>query len=347
MNRQYGALSGLAMVLIVLNHAVQFGVEYSVQAGYAPGQIERYVLTFLQAFGVLAVPIFLFISGSFITYAARGSQSTLSVRFIWNSVRHVLWPYVIWSLIFYVLIFFTRDMRFGPLGYVKNLLVGYPYHFIPLLVLYYIAAPFLVLLSKRFAWLLLVGIGLYQIFLILVRDGGQLGFALPAWTQWLTPPVVFNTMADWAIYFPMGLVFALKAKEIRPFLQKWRWLFTGLVVVSFVVGLLSYFGWLNAAWARYLTPFFFMFLMPVINRNSIPQVRHWERVGKKSYGVYLTHFIVLELILFAIAALVPAFFNLTIVLYPLLLGLGLMIPLWVMEWAQKGPTRKVYKYIFG
>src|SRR4030065_571850 len=121
MNRQFTALSGMAMLLIVLNHAIQFGLDYPRQFGSAPlPEWALMILAVLQAFGVFAVPVFLFISGSFVAYAAQGNPPRLSKKFLGSSLRHIIIPYIIWSVIFYVEVYFHRGEQYTPLEYLKN-----------------------------------------------------------------------------------------------------------------------------------------------------------------------------------------------------------------------------------
>src|SRR5688500_13977086 len=122
MHRQYGALSGIAIVLIAINHAIHFGLEVNPVDGAA-----RHALVFLQALGAFAVPAFLFISGAFLSYSA----GQLSWAFVRSNVGRILWPYLVWSALFYVVVLLTNGERQSAPGYVKSLVVGYPYHFVP------------------------------------------------------------------------------------------------------------------------------------------------------------------------------------------------------------------------
>jgi peptidoglycan/LPS O-acetylase OafA/YrhL len=344
MNRQYGALSGVAIVLIVLNHIITAGDTFSPVEGWA-----QYVLTVLQAFGAFAVPTFLFISGAFVSYAARG-KSALSLKFIWGSVKHILWPYLIWSIIFYLTILVTREQSQSIWDYIKSLLVGFPYHFIPLLLFYYLISPLLVIVGKRFGWLLLLVIGLYQLFLLYaVKPMEAFGLnSVPGWTWYLTPPVLRTTMADWAIYFPMGLVFSMHNSTLKPHLQRWKWVSLTAVILLFLLGMLNVFGVVAAPWARFIVPVPLMFLLPIINRNRIPAVSRFEQVGRRSYGVYLMHFILLDWALYFINELLPGLFVYPLIVYPLLFVVALFVPLLIMEAVARRPsTRKVYRYVFG
>ena len=245
------------------------------------------------------------------------------------------------------MVFFQFDERYGPFGYVKNLLTGYPYHFVPLLVLFYLLAPLLVRVGRRWGWLVIAVIGLLQLTLINVLHPGALGFTLPSQAQGLVPPVIGRTLADWAIYFPLGLVFGLNAKRMLPSLQRLKWLFATGTVVFFVLGFLHFSSVIKLPLAGYLAPLSFVLFAPSIKRDWIPGARRLETIGKRSYGLYLTHLIVLDLVLWGIQALAPGLFNFQLLLLPVLFIVALEIPLLVMDGMARSPSRVVYRYVFG
>jgi fucose 4-O-acetylase-like acetyltransferase len=59
-------------------------------------------------------------------------------------LRHILVPYVIWSAVFYLVVYLLQGEQYTVFEYAKNLAVGYPYHFVPLLVFFYLIAPLIV-----------------------------------------------------------------------------------------------------------------------------------------------------------------------------------------------------------
>ncbi len=260
MNRGFTALSGIAMLLIVINHTIHMGTNVPVDLGYAPVTgVAQSILTFLQALGAFAVPTFLFISGSFVAYAARSQKKVLSIRFIWASVRHILWPYLIWSVIFYIVAYLNRGWTFTFTGYLKNLVIGFPFHFIPLLMFYYIVSPILVILGRRFGWLLIGVIGAYQLLLIVLLNPATFNFSLPEALQILVPPIIGSTLADWAIYFPIGIVYNLHAATYAPWLKRQRWILIALTVLTFLLGILDANALINFPIARFITPLFLIF----------------------------------------------------------------------------------------
>ena len=320
-----------------------------VELGYPPVTgVAQSILIFLQGLGVFAVPTFLFISGSFVAYAARSQKKVLSVRFIWASVRHILWPYLIWSIIFYGVAYLNRGWTYSPTGYLKNLIVGFPFHFIPLLMFFYVISPLLVILGKRLNWLLIALIGGYQLVLIWLQNPHLFTPNLPEQLQILVPPVIGSTMADWAIYFPMGLVYNLHAAKTIPWLKRFRWALAGLTLITFLGGLLNGLGIINLPIARFITPVFLILTLPVIQRNRIPLVRFFENIGKRSYGLYLTHLIVLDSTLLLIRLVFPQFIEMYVLLLPVLFVFALALPLCGMQIFATNPrTRNAYRYVFG
>lgn len=349
MNRQFGALSGLAILLIVLNHAVELALNAPGNAGYPPvSGWQHYFLTSVQALGVFAVPTFLFISGSFVAYAAQGEPPRFSRKFLISSLRHILLPYVVWSLVFYLFVYLLRGERYSTLGYVKNLLVGYPFHFVPLLAFYYVLSPLLVRIGRPLGGVLvLIAIGIYQLILINLLNPGLLGFTFPSTFDWLAVPVLRTTLADWAIYFPLGLYYGLNARRILPRVAKFGWAFAGLTALLFCLGLLDAFGEVRAPLARFLCPLTFVCILPGIRREKIPALRFLERVGRRTYGIYLTHLLLLNLLLFLLYWLLPWVFQFAILVSLIFLVAGGSLPLLLMEATARGPAKPVYRYLFG
>jgi fucose 4-O-acetylase-like acetyltransferase len=334
---------------VVLNHSITKGLEVQ-QLGYpSPAQegVLYYILSTLRDLGPVAVPTFLFISGCFFAYSARGNDPKLSWKVVWTGLKHLLWPYLFWSVMFYILIYFQRNEAYTPPGYLKNLLVGYPFHFIPLIAFYYVLSPLLVRLAKRFGFVLVVVIGLYQLILINVLYPGTLGFTFPAWMGFLAPPVLRSTLALWAIYFPLGLVYSINARSVLPWLQRFRWAILAATITFFAVSLLDLFSVLNFPLAGFIYPLAFTLFCPTLRRDSIPMVRELEKIGRSAYGLYLTNLLVIELVLLSIHLLAPWVFSHQVLLQPILFSIGLAGPLLLMRGVMHLPTRPAYRYVFG
>jgi fucose 4-O-acetylase-like acetyltransferase len=340
-NRHYAALSGIAITLIVLNHAIQFGLQVSPVEG---GGFR--LLAVLQSLGAFAVPVFFFISGAFTSYSAPQQ----SLAFLRASLVRVLWPYVIWATMFYVMLLVAGDGRYALGAHLRNLVVGNPYHFVPLLLFWYVTAPILIRLARRHPLPLLGTIAIYQVFLISIRFPEVFGLA-ESWNasgSMLTPPVLYRPMSDWAVYFPLGLVLSLHDARARSHLRRWRWTLASAAAVLFLLGVLDGSGAAQAPWARFLAPLSLMFVLPVVSRTSIPLLSKFETLGRESYGIYLSHLVVINLTIVLVQTLDAEAIRNPFVVFPMFFLVALLIPLRLMDLiARTRYTRGIYRYAFG
>ncbi len=275
MNRQFAALQGIAILIVVLNHTIHMGTVIPQEFGYPPvGVISQLFLLVLSQLGMFAVPSFLFVSGCFFAYASRGDQSKLSYKTVLTGLRHIFWPYLIWSIIFYYIIYIGQGIIYPISGYLKNLIVGYPFDFIPLLAFFYVISLILVRLCKHIGWILIGLIALYQITLLNLVYPGILGFIFPSWVYFLKPPVISHTMAEWGIYFPLGLVYSLNANRLSPQLIRFKWLLVSSIAITFIVAYLNAASVLVFRLADHICPLLFLLAFTIVKRNSIPMVRN-------------------------------------------------------------------------
>jgi len=85
----------------------------------------------------------------------------------------------------------------------------------------------------------------------------------------------------------------------------------------------------------------------VIERQSIPQVKLFEDLGKHAYGLYLTHLIVLDMALMAMAVIKPGLLHFRIAFLPILYFIAILVPLYIMKCIERSPARTYYRYMFG
>jgi peptidoglycan/LPS O-acetylase OafA/YrhL len=348
MSRHFPALRGLAIIIVVLYHSIHMTEVFMGEAGIpATNGIGGFILLTFTLLGAFAVPTFLFISGSFFIYSIRGQESRLSYRTIFLGLKHIILPYVFWSLVFYLILYLWHDRLFTPFEYAKHLLVGYPFNFVPLIVFFYLVSPVLVRLSIKHSLIILGLIAAYQVFLINAVYPGTLGFAFPSWTNIFVLPVLGRSMADWGIYFPLGMVFSLHARLAAPVLLKYRTPFAGLTLLFFVLGFLSVANVIDFRAAYLIVPLPFLGFAASLSRSSIPLVKSLESVGKRSYGLYLTNLIVLDTILYGMTLTAPQMLNYQLIIVPVLFALSLAIPIAAMNGLARVPNMGMYRYVFG
>jgi probable poly-beta-1,6-N-acetyl-D-glucosamine export protein len=344
MHRQFQALSGIAMLLIVLNHTIQMDVDAPIGNSTAHlGNWPWIILSLVQALGVFGVPIFLFISGAFVSYAAKAYPTGKSYKFIMKSLVHIGWPYLVWSTVFYALVYLQFGKHYDLQGYFRNLVVGYPFHFIPLLIFFYLISPILVRLSRNRGVWMMAGIALYQLGLLALSCSDGLHNSL----KLVSPPVIRGTLSQWAIFFPLGVCYSMNIGSVMPHLQKRRPLLAILTILFFILSILFgkypvlsfLFGCLSSVPA--------VLVLTLVDRHSIPQLTLLEKIGKRSYGIYLSHLIFLDLILLLLANARPWFSDYRIAFLPLLFCAAILVPMTLMTSLARSPGRIFYRYIFG
>jgi peptidoglycan/LPS O-acetylase OafA/YrhL len=348
MNRQSVALGGLAIVLVVLHHAIDFEFLWLQNLGFSvAGKPEFYLLAPLHKLGPIAVPLFLFISGGFVAYAARGNPPRLSRHSVQSALLRLLWPYLVWSTVSYLMVYWQNGERYSLAGYLKNYIVGYPYHFVPLLLFFYTISPILAYWAKRYGSAVVVAFALYQIVLVIVKYPAEFGLILPSWAEYLSPPILGYTLAMWGVYFPLGMVVALDGQRWRPWLERCRWPLVVLTLAFFVIDILNMLLPVHIWMAVYIYPLTFVLLAPQIKRQWIPAVGEFEYIGKRSYGVYFTHLLVMNLLFLGVQHWAPWLIESPLLVVSVVFLLAIGIPLLVMHLFSAMPSRMAYRYVFG
>lgn len=376
MRRQIPTLRGLAILAVVCNHTagvglvalIWWGHRYGL-AGDPPyleqiGSLPYYGLIVIQQLSNFSVPAFLFISGFFIAYAARGSGPTLSWKIVRARITNLLWPYVVWSLANYALSLLLGE-GYPLTEFLRRLAIGnvsMAYFFVPLLCQFYLLSPIVARLAKTRSCLLLAVSALIQWTVTGLRYLQVSPVALPDVVRATDAagPWIFAswTFARWAFYFPFGAVCGFHSKRINLWLGRFKWVLLVAMVVLGAVSVLEsealYQATEDYGWARGNLKFSsFLYVMSTIlfllalTRGTIPFTRAIERMGTKSYGIYLLHPLVLGLVPKVIYHIAPWLLASQILLQPVVVTSAVAIPLLFMASVPKSPAKRFYSYLFG
>jgi len=366
MRQQIPVLRGLAILAVICNHATGWGYTamfwwvYRYRQVTPPnydqvGTLSYYSLVAIQQLALFSVPVFLFISGFFIAYAARGSQPALSWKVVRVRIISLLWPYLVWSLVIFVGDF-LQGMSYSLVEYFRRLVVGdatVAYFFVPLLCQFYLLSPFIarwgkvrssqVLLASALIQLTVMGLLYLRLFGVVLPDVHRLGDWVFIW---------------WGFYFPLGVVFGFHFKLVRQWLGPFKW---GLLMATVALGVLSiiesevlYDLTRDYDWARgpfkfstFLYTVAFILLFLAFDKISLPFTRTINWIGIRSYGIYLLHPKVLAVTAKVVYHIAPWLLAHQVLYQPVLLASGLGIPLLFMAGIAKSPARKFYHYLFG
>jgi len=367
MRKHVPLLRGLAILAVVCNHATGWGYtamfwwthryrQVSSLPNYDQlGSLPYYGLVVIQQLALFSVPAFLFISGYFVAYAARGDSPALSWKIVRSQITHLLWPYLVWSLVIFIGDG-VQGKRYSLVQYVGQLVTGGAvpaYFFVPLLCQFYLLSPLIARWGKTRGSLLIAVSVFIQLAATALAYLPLLGVALPL--------VVYTSgwLFIWqALYFPLGVVCGFHYSRLKPWLARVKW---GLLAATVVFGVLSilesealYRAGFNDGWVRggfrfsaalYAVAFVLSFL--AFDEISIPFARAISHLGTRSYGIYLLHPKILELVARAIYHVAPWVLAHQVVYQPLLVVSGVGIPLLFMNCAMKSRAKKFAHYLFG
>lgn len=370
MIRRLLLLNGLATLGAVMNHAVGWGfvAMFWWADRYRPvvapnfdsfGSPSYYGLRMIEQLIIASIPAFLFVSGFFVAVATGRNQHTISWSVIRGRVVGLMIPYVLWSLVMFAVEFALLGVRYSAAKYLKLLAVGGAtpaFYFVPLLCQLYILSPLLVPLVRQ-RWQLALGIALsIQLVVQLAQYPLVLGLQAPLAvmiSQWL-PSWTFPGYVFW---FTWGVVVGFHLSKFKMWAASRRWLFLTLAVVMIPLGMFEWELLLRLSGQQWLAPtrvfsdelFSAALIMCFLAFNNVklPFSNRLSELGTKSFGVYLVHSLVLVWTAKVIYRYAPWVLGHQLVFQPLLIVMGLGIPLLLMAAVNLSPARRYYQYIFG
>jgi len=369
MIRRLLQLNGLAVVSVVLFHSagMAFIAMFAWAHRYLPpdvpvnqqiGSFSYYYLRAIDQLVVFSIPVFLFVSGYFISVATNRTTGKLSWSVVWARIRYLLIPYLLWSVVV-LLLLFLEDRTFSVEKIVLGLLIGNTnevMYYVPLLTQFYILAPFFVIMAKRNWKLFLAIAAIIQLFVVLSSYPVFLGLEIPNKQVWagLIPKWFFPARIFW---FSLGIAVGLNLTQFKNFLSRYKWVFLVVALACFPVGIVeweTYFRLSGEAWlpARetivdtiYALTLIFAFLG--FEKFTLPFSSRLNELGVKSYGIYLTHAIVIVYASKIFYRFTPSLLGQQILFQLILFALGLGVPLLLMMIVNRSTLRRYYKYIFG
>lgn len=348
MNRQFPAFRGIAILLVIINHSIVLSLrtasEYKLSK---PGIVETNILLFIKEMGVIVVPTFLFLAGSFMVYSLSNKSILKAYKMLMPPLKNAITPYLIWSFVFYVMVYLLHGENYNIFGTIKNLLVGYPYNFVPILLFYILLSPLILKAAEKHPLFTMLIFSVIQIILANITFPGIIGFKFPEFMNILAPPILKIPLALWAVFYPFGIVFTLHKAKIQPWLKKNGWLIATAALGLYLVASLQESGYLRFRAAEWLLPVFVIPLYTIVERKKIPFVSFLEKAGKRSYGIYLLNIILISTFVYLTANYLPwlyQIFSLHVLIISLLtLGSSYLL----MNAVEKRAGRNVYRIIFG
>jgi len=368
MVRRLLALNGLGAICAVSHHAIPWALtamfwwtdRYSattVPNYEQSGSATFYLLRVIDQFSQFAVPGFLFVSGYFVAAAVGQSNKTVS----WNLPLHraiaLLPPYLVWSCIAIALnVVSGQSYTLSTLGW--TLLTGgaaAPLYYVPLILELYVLSRWLVPLARRRWQLLLLVTGAAQLAVILSRTCLMAGPGVCEIDrdslQWL----LNSNLAGYSFWFALGLVFAFHLATMKAMLRRLR---PFLPILLAVVLVAAFFEWRTLhrlsgrEWVSggitlgdNLTSLFLLLTFFAFEELKLPA--KLDEIGTMSYGIYLVHVPVMQVVARVLYHALPALLAYQLVLYFGLVVVGVVVPIVLIRLVKSSPFRRYAVYAFG
>jgi len=369
MSRRLLVLNGLAILAVVVNHAAGWGFTAMIwwTDRYRPvtvpnydqvGSLTYYLLLAAKQLTLFSVPAFLFVSGFFIAYATRGNTATLTWKTVRARLVKLLVPYAIWSAVIFIGDF-LQGTTFSMMGYLERLLYGSAtaaYFYVPIICQLYALSPWIASLART-RWQLLISVSAFVELVVLILP--YLSFVKgPGIEQILGALCATDILFfQWIFYFVLGVVGGLYLPSFRQWLFRLRWTLLAAVIVMGMLAIIEPEGiyrltardWRGGvhtlATGLYATSFILCFL--AFEQIALPFSKFLCQCGSKTYGIYLLHPKVLELVARVIYHVAPIILAYPFQFEPILVVLAVGLPLLVMAAVARSPARKAYSYLFG
>lgn len=363
-------LNGLATLGVIFNHSIAWGFigMFFWTQRYLPvsapnfdqmGSPNYYGLRFLEQLVTPTIAAFLLVSGYFVAFATRKGQDSPSWKFLGNRIRLLVLPYLLWTVVMILYYHFLEGVDYTPGDLLRNLLTGQTtdaFYFIPLLVQFYLLVPLLARFARDHWKALLILAGIFQGLVQILRYPLILGIAFPGSPilTALTPGWFFPGNIFW---FCGGMVLGFHLNEIKPWLARMRWGSLAASIVLLAAGIFEWEWILQTSGQNWLTPkvtlldnfYTLFFLAGFIGFEDLrlPASGLINNLGSKSFGIYLSHSLVLIITARAVYHFLPAILPVQFVFQPLLIAASLGIPLLVISVFHRTPLKVVYSYVFG
>lgn len=359
-------LNFIAIVGTVIHHAThwvvtdllfwwpeKFGSDFPLDT--LSGQAALILLRIIDAIAIVAVPIFVLITGYTVTKVIS-SQVPLAKNYqiILGRLRNILIPYMIWSAVWIAFriwqgeTFTFRDMVMLILGGKA----ANEYYYIRILVQMYLIAPLWLRLARKQPWLVL---GIAVVINLIARAPFYLYQLSELPRVWWLSIFIDWQAPTYLIWFTCGLIFGFHLEEIYAWIQAHRiqiFTVTALALVVVVIEVSWFSSLVGKPWMysnSLVSSQIFSILLAAclvsLNLGKLPYQKELMRLGTQSLGIYLMHSMILTLMAKGVFHIFPALLSLPFLFYIVLVITGVGVPLMIMKLADISPMKR-FAYVF-
>jgi hypothetical protein len=231
-----------------------------------------------------------------------------------------------------------------------------PFFFVPLLIVFFALSPFMAPLAKnKWGWLL----GFLMLIQIIAITRGYL--RLLGFQNSITDllGVVFsNQVAEFILFYGLGMISGFRLPELKEGLFKFRWLLLAGTIIFAVLAVVEA-EWVfrqfdNEIWRSSTLSFpTFLFSISFIlcflsfDHISLPFSNFFYSLGASTLAIYLIHKSILLVLPKIVYHAAPFVLGQQWLYQPLLIGISVVIPLIMMNLTRRTPLSKYYRLLYG
>ena len=290
-----------AIFLVVLNHSVEAAVPLSLESFTSVSVVDGIVAIVLFSIGRVGVPVFLFLTGYLLLDRAWNSESIVS---FWK--RKWIYLFIVtegWIIIYNLYFIFGEHRRIPFSTWIKDLLFlkasDLPHiYYMPMILGMYLLLPLIgIALQKIDYKILAFPLGIYVVLQFIVP---VVSLVTSAKEQALYPTMKYGFSGDvFGMYILLGYIIKKVASKKIPALINIPLMygsFIGAVAIQMwcYTEKISYYLWYNNI---FLLIYSFLIAFNFTKFRKLPAILHtiMEDIARKSFGIYLTHVLVIRM----------------------------------------------------
>ena len=228
---EFDLLRSLAIIGVIIIH-----ITAPLEMYAHNGAFMYYLFVVIHLAQRFCVPVFLIISGFFLTYKIDNEQKPTSV--LNRRLLRIIPPYLFWSLFFYSLDVALGDRQFNLNLLLQKLLMGSAvgaYYFVVLIIQFYVSwwvlTKFRILNSKKLLWISLI---------LQILVTAYLYFCLFSIHYFPAMNLMYRLILPWSFYFVLGLFLGNNYEMTKRVIQKQRWLLIIITVLSLLLSVIEF-----------------------------------------------------------------------------------------------------------
>jgi len=342
----------VAILAVVFNHS-----NWHVLENFVPGDPHGYGYIVTDQIGKFAIAAFMFIAGYFISYATSAGKYDLRWGIVRARLLGLFWPWLIWSVLMTIGHHF-QGRALSPEELLKNLFIQYC--FVPLLMFYYLLAPFILRWVRNHPRRVLIGAVIVQLLAIALF---YMRVYVPSFSNLINLSLIDIGPMQYlrfAFFFPFGVIAGIAPQFFKDpiirFKSLWPWLVLVFFILAFGESALAYSLRTCRTWpiggdqtrlTSSILSISIIICFLTFEKIPIPFKNIVIKLGARSYGLYLSHYVILGMVGKAIHCVAPWSDLQGWWLIPTLFLVTVFLSYSLMDISSRMPTKQFYRLVFG